>query len=101
MKSLFRILRQRKTKDDDDYHCINCLYLFATKGKLKLYENMSKNHNHNHMVMPKEDNNILKYNKYKKYLKIPFIIYADTNPLLEKIHISSAIMQKGRSQNGY
>ena len=38
MKSLFMILRQRKTNDDDDYHCINCLYLFATKGKLKLYE---------------------------------------------------------------
>ena len=35
--------------------------------------------------MPKEDNKILKYNHGEKSLKVPFIIYADLECLLEKI----------------
>ena len=35
--------------------------------------------------MPKEDNKILKCNRREKYMKAPFIIYADLEPLLEKI----------------
>ena len=37
-EKLIHDITTKKTNDDDDYHCINCLYLFATKGKLKLYE---------------------------------------------------------------
>ena len=36
--------------------------------------------------MPKEDNKILKYNHLEKSMKVPFIIYADLEPLLEKIN---------------
>ena len=35
--------------------------------------------------MPKEDNKILKYNHGEKSMKAPFIIYADLEPLLEKM----------------
>ena len=35
--------------------------------------------------MPNEDNKILKYNHGQNSLKVPFIIYADLEPLLEKI----------------
>ena len=35
--------------------------------------------------MPNEDNKIIKYNKGEKYIKLPFIIYADLECLLEKI----------------
>ena len=35
--------------------------------------------------MPKKNSNILKYNQGKKCLRMPFIIYADTKSLLEKI----------------
>ena len=35
--------------------------------------------------MPNKDNNILKYNHGGKSVKSPFIIYADTEPLLEKL----------------
>ena len=34
--------------------------------------------------MPKEDNNILKYNQGEKSMKVPFIIYADLESLLKK-----------------
>ena len=35
--------------------------------------------------MPKEDNKILKYNHGEKSIKVPFIIYADLESLLEKM----------------
>ena len=35
--------------------------------------------------MPEEDNKILRYNQGEKSMKVPFIIYADLEPLLEKI----------------
>ena len=34
--------------------------------------------------MPNENNKILKYNSGEKSLKVPFIIYADLECLLEK-----------------
>ena len=36
--------------------------------------------------MPKRDNKILKYNHGEKSMKVPFIIYADLESLLEKIN---------------
>ena len=36
------------------------------------------------MIMPVEDNKILKYNQDKKSLKTPFFIYAATELMLEK-----------------
>ena len=36
--------------------------------------------------MPEEDNKILKYNEGEKYMKVPFIIYADLEFLLEKMN---------------
>ena len=35
--------------------------------------------------MPNEDNKIIKYNQGEKYIKLPFIIYADLECLLEKM----------------
>ena len=35
--------------------------------------------------MPTKDNNIIKYNHGEKYMKLPFVIYADLECLLEKM----------------
>ena len=37
--------------------------------------------------MPEEDNKILKYNHGEKYMRAPFVIYADLECLLEKMSI--------------
>ena len=34
--------------------------------------------------MPTKDNNIIKYNKGEKSKKLPFVVYADLECLLEK-----------------
>ena len=36
--------------------------------------------------IPDEDNKMLKYNHGEKSMKVPFIIYADLECLLEKMH---------------
>ena len=36
--------------------------------------------------MPKEDNKVLKYNHGEKSMKVPFIIYADSEPLPQKMN---------------
>ena len=38
-----------------------------------------------YVEMPKKDNKILKYNHGEKSMKVPFIIYADFESLLEKM----------------
>ena len=45
---------------------------------------MCKNHDYCHVEMPKEDNKILKYNHGETSTKVPFIMYADLESLLEK-----------------
>ena len=45
----------------------------------------SKNHDYSYVEMPNEDNKILKYNHGEKSMKVPFIIYAGLESLLEKM----------------
>ena len=37
--------------------------------------------------MPDEDNKTLKYNHGEKSMRVPFLIYADLECLLEKMHL--------------
>ena len=49
--------------------------------------NTIENHDYCYVQMPEKDNKILKYNQGEKYMKVPFIIYADLESLLEKMNI--------------
>ena len=44
--------------------------------------------------MPDEDNKILKYNHGEKSMRVPFIIYADVECLLEKMHSCQNNLEK-------
>ena len=68
------------------FYCLNCLHSFRTKNKLKKHAKVYENHNYCYVEMPKEDNKILKYNHGEKSMKVPFIIYADLESLLEKMN---------------
>ena len=60
---------------------------FIWERKLKSHEKGCKNHDNSQMVMPEKNKNILKYNQYKKFLKTPFAIYSDSEPLFEETQI--------------
>ena len=48
--------------------------------------------------MPEEDNKILKYNPGEKSLKVPVIIYADLECLLEKIDTSQNNLEESYTE---
>ena len=47
---------------------------------------MCENHDYCCVEIPEKDNKILKYNHGEKSMKVPFIIYADIESLLEKMN---------------
>ena len=68
-----------------DFYCLNCFHSYRTKNKLDAHKKVCENHEYCHIEMPNKDNNKIKYNQGVKSIKLPFIIYADLECLLEKI----------------
>ena len=58
-----------------------------------------KNNDYCYVEMPKEDNKILKYNYGANSMKIPFIIYADLDSLLEKWALAIIILKNYEQSN--
>ena len=85
-KSISGLLRRRTSNHRCDFYCLNCFHSYTTKRKLKKHERICKGHDFCDIIMPDEDNNILKYNPGGQSLKVPFIIYADLECLLQKIN---------------
>ena len=84
-KSLSALLRGITSNHKEDFYCLNCFHSYTTKNKLKKHENVCKNQDYCYVEMLHEDNKIIKYNHGEKSMKVPFIIYADLESLLEKM----------------
>ena len=61
-----------------------CLHSLRNVSKLKCHANVCKHHGYYHLEMSEEIN--LKFNHKQKSLRIPFVMYADTKFLLQKMH---------------
>ena len=85
VKELPALLKGIISNHVGDFYCLNCFHSYTTDNKLKQHENVCKNYDYCYVQMPKEDNKILKCNPGEKAMKVPFIIYADLESLLEKI----------------
>ena len=85
-KSLSALLRRITSNQNRDFYCLNYFYSYNTKEKLKKHERVCNDHDHCYLEMPNEENKILKYNYGEESLKVPAIIYADLECLLEKMH---------------
>ena len=68
-----------------DFYCLNCFHSYRTKNKPEENKKICENHDYCHVEMPIKDNNTIKYNQGKKSIKLPFVIYADLECLLEKM----------------
>ena len=86
VKNLSALLSGITSNHDGDFYCLNCFHSYRTKEKLKKHERVCNNHDYCYVEMPIEDNKILKYNHGEKRLKVPFMIPADLECLLEKMH---------------
>ena len=85
-KSLSAFFRGITSNNNGDFYCLNCFHSFRTENKLKKHENVCENYNHCYVEISKKDNKALKYNPGEKSMKIPFIIYANLESLLEKMN---------------
>ena len=85
VKSLSALLRGITSNHKEDFYCLNCFHSYSTKEKLKKHEKVCNDHDYCYVEMP-DDNKILRYNQGEKSMRVPFVIYADLECLLKKIH---------------
>ena len=85
LKSLPGLFKGITSNHKEDFYCLNCFHSYTTKNKLEEHKKICENNEYCHVEMPNEDNKIIKYNKGEKSIKLPFIIYADLECLLEKM----------------
>ena len=85
VKNLSGLLRGITSNHKEDFCFLNCFCSYSTKNKLKDHKKICENHNYFHVEMPTKDNNIIKYNQGEKSIKLPFVVYADLECLLEKM----------------
>ena len=96
MKSLSALLRGITSNHDGDFYCLNCFHSCSTKEKLK--KHVFNDYDYCYVKMPDEDSKILKYNHEDKSLKAPFMIYADLECQLEKMHSCQNDLEKSYAE---
>ena len=79
------LLREITSTHKEDFYCLNCFRSYRTRNKLEVHKKICENHNYCNVEMPTKDNNIIKYKKGEKSIKLPFAVYADLECLLKKI----------------
>ena len=85
VKKLSELLRRIASKHHGGFSCLNCPHSFATKSKLESHKKVCENKD---FLMQLCLLKTLKYwnlNHYQKSDKVPFIIYADLECIIEKI----------------
>ena len=85
VKNLSRLLRGITSNHKQDFYYLNCFHPYRTENKLEAHKKICENHDYCQVEMPNKNNNIIKYNHGKKSMKLPFVIYADLECLLEKM----------------
>ena len=86
VKSLSGLLTGITSNHKEDFFCLNCFHWYKTKNKLEAHKKIFENHDYCRVEMPTEDNNVIKYNHGEKSIKLPFVVYADLECLLEKMN---------------
>ena len=88
VKSLPGLLKGITSNHKEEFYCLNCFHSYRTKNKLEEHKKIRENYEYCHVEMPNEENELIKYNQGEKSIKLPFIIYADLECLLEKMSTS-------------
>ena len=97
VKSLSALLRGITSNYNADFYCLNCFHSCRTKEKLEKHENVCNDHDYCYVEMP-NDNKILKHNHGEKSLKALFMIYAELDCLLEKMHSRQNSFEKSYTE---
>ena len=82
VKKLPALLRGITLKNNGDFYCRNSSRSFRIKNKFESDKTAYENKDFGNVIMPSEDTKILELNQYHK---VPFVIYADLERIIEKI----------------
>ena len=85
VKSLSGLLTGITSNHKEDFCCLNCFHSYRTKNKLEAHKKICENRGYCRVEMPTKDNNTIKHNHGEKSIKLPFVVYADLECLLEKM----------------
>ena len=85
VKNLPELLRRITSTHKEDFYCLNFFHSYRTRNKLESHKKICENHNYCNVEMPTKNNNIIKYNQGEKSIKLPFVVYAELECLLEKM----------------
>ena len=85
VKNLSGLLIGITSNHKEDFYYLNCFHSYSTRNKLEAHKKICENHDYCHVEMPTKNNNIIKYNHGEKSMKLPFVINADLECLLEKV----------------
>ena len=85
VKKLSALLRGITSNHKEDFYCLNCFHSYNTENKLNKHNKICGNYDYCYVEMPKEDK-ISKYNQREKSMNVPFVIYAESASLLEKMN---------------
>ena len=98
LKSISKLLRGVTSNNNGDFYCLICFHSYRTKDALKNHVKICKDHYFCNLIMPNENNKILKYNPGEKPLKVPFIIYADLECIFQKIDSCQNNLEKSYTE---
>ena len=86
VRKLSVLLRGITSKSHSDFYCLNWVYTFRTKIKLELHKRVCENKDFCNIIFPSDDTKILEFSQSHKSDKLLFIICADLECIIEKIH---------------
>ena len=83
----FNAFMYNQSKHKEKKHfCMSCLQCFSSESNLIEHTNNCSTINGSQAInMPKQGDNILKYNNFHKQLPVPFVIYADFEAITKKV----------------
>jgi len=85
IKSMSALLAKQRGKEHARYYCDYCLHGFFRENLLLKHVDLCKRFGVQLTVLPNEENKYMKYKEISKELKVPFVVYADFECILEDI----------------
>ena len=74
-KSFSRLMNGYSSKHNRDFYCYHCLSSYTTDNAFKKHELPCKDHDYCEIILPDDEDKILKHEKGTKSLKCPYTVY--------------------------
>ncbi|KAL6421596.1 hypothetical protein ACFW04_014325 [Cataglyphis niger] len=84
IKNLSRLGSQLTARRHKTHICDRCMHYFRTSDKLSAHSENCERMNECAIVLPTEEDKWLNFNNYERKERVPFVVYADLECVLEK-----------------